>query len=48
MEKQFNYDYHHWGPNKKMMEIINKRGESLKDAKRLANPETFASTLIAV
>ena len=27
-EKQFNYEYHHWGANKKVMDIINKRGES--------------------
>ena len=28
MQKQFNYDYHHWGANKKEMEIINKREKS--------------------
>ena len=30
MEKQFNFDYHHWGANKEVMEIINKREKSLE------------------
>ena len=32
MQKQFNYDCHHWGANKKVMEVMNKRKK---------NPETL-------
>ena len=32
METRFNYEYHHWGANKKVMDIINKREK---------NPETL-------
>ena len=28
MEIQLNYEYHHWGPNKKVMEIIRKTEKS--------------------
>ena len=42
MQKQFNYDYHHWGANKKVTKNINKNARkarrpfsSLKDARRL-------------
>ena len=28
IEEQFNYDYHHWAANNKVMEIINKRDKS--------------------
>ena len=37
--KKFNYEYNHWGANKKVMEIINKREKS---------PETFDSILTAI
>ena len=28
MEKQFNYDYHNWGANKKVLEILNRQDKS--------------------